>query len=90
MPPTLAPPAIAARPASLFLDPPYAQGLAERALLSAVSGGWLAPGAVAVIEERKGVSVTLPDSFALLDRRTWGDTEVTFAKVSARSAQGHQ
>jgi 16S rRNA (guanine966-N2)-methyltransferase len=74
----------------VFLDPPYAQGLAERALLSAASGGWLVPGAVAVIEERKGVSVTLPDSFALLDRRTWGDTEVTFAKVSARSAQGHQ
>ena len=64
--------------------------MAERALLSAVAGGWLAPGAVAVIEERKGVSVTLPDSFALLDRRTWGDTEVTFAKVSACSAQEHQ
>ena len=74
----------------VFLDPPYAQGRAERALLSAASGGWLAPGAVAVIEERKGVSVTLPDSFALLDRRTWGDTEVTFARVLARGAQGHQ
>jgi 16S rRNA (guanine966-N2)-methyltransferase len=74
----------------VFLDPPYAQGLAERALLSAASGGWLVPGAVAVIEERKGVSLTLPDSFALLDRRTWGDTEVIFAKVSARGAQGHQ
>jgi 16S rRNA (guanine966-N2)-methyltransferase len=74
----------------VFLDPPYAQGLGERALLSAAAGGWLAPGAVAVVEERKGVSVTLPDSFALLDRRTWGDTEVIFAKVSARSAQGHQ
>jgi 16S rRNA (guanine966-N2)-methyltransferase len=63
----------------VFLDPPYAQGLAERALASASAGGWLAPGAVAVIEERKGVSVTLPATFALLDRRTWGDTEVTFA-----------
>ena len=29
----------------LFLDPPYGQGLAERALLSARAGGWLAPNA---------------------------------------------
>ena len=72
----------------VFLDPPYAQGLAERALASACAGGWLAPGAIAVIEERKGVSVTLPPSFALLDRRTWGDTEVTFARHLAGSAQG--
>jgi 16S rRNA (guanine966-N2)-methyltransferase len=64
----------------VFLDPPYAQGLAERALASASAGGWLAPAAVAVIEERKGASVTLPATFALLDRRTWGDTEVTFAR----------
>ena len=64
----------------VFLDPPYAQGLAERGLASASAGGWLAPHAIAVIEERKGVSVTLPATFALLDRRTWGDTEVTFAR----------
>ena len=72
----------------VFLDPPYAQGLAERALSSASAGGWLSPGAIAVIEERKGVSVTLPPTFALLDRRTWGDTEVTFARHLAGSAQG--
>ena len=28
-----------------FLDPPYGQGLAERALASAADGGWLAAGA---------------------------------------------
>jgi 16S rRNA (guanine966-N2)-methyltransferase len=72
----------------IFLDPPYGQGLAERALSSASAGGWLSPGAIAVIEERKGVSVTLPPSFALLDRRTWGDTEVSFARHLAGSAQG--
>ena len=64
----------------VFLDPPYGRGLAERALASASAGGWLAPDAVAVIEERKGVSVTLPPTFVLIDRRTWGDTEVAFAK----------
>jgi 16S rRNA (guanine966-N2)-methyltransferase len=63
-----------------LLDPPYGQGLAERALASAATGGWLADGAVAVIEERKGTAVALPAGYALLDRRAWGDTEVTFAR----------
>ena len=35
----------------VFLDPPYGQGLAERALASALDGGWLAPGALIVVEE---------------------------------------
>ncbi|MFM9559353.1 RsmD family RNA methyltransferase, partial [Streptomyces caniscabiei] len=30
----------------IFLDPPYGQGLGERALTSALEGGWIAPGAV--------------------------------------------
>jgi 16S rRNA (guanine966-N2)-methyltransferase len=66
-----------------FLDPPYCQGLAERALASAATGGWLAAGAVTVIEERKGTPVALPTGFALLDQRTWGDTQVLFARFAA-------
>ena len=68
--------------ALMFLDPPYGQGLAKRALAAAASGGWLAPGAIAVIEERKGAAVALPAGFVQLDRRAWGDTEVTFARWS--------
>lgn len=65
-----------------FLDPPYGEGLAERALASAAAGGWLAPGAVAVIEERKGVAVALPAGFAALDQRSWGDTQALFARFT--------
>jgi 16S rRNA (guanine966-N2)-methyltransferase len=65
-----------------FLDPPYGLGLAERAIASAVDGGWLAPGAVAVIEERKGAQIRLPECMAALDQRTWGDTSVTFARLT--------
>jgi 16S rRNA (guanine966-N2)-methyltransferase len=65
-----------------FLDPPYDQGLAERALASAAQGGWLAPSAIAVVEERKGTSIALPAGFLQLDRRAWGDTEATFARWS--------
>jgi 16S rRNA (guanine966-N2)-methyltransferase len=68
-----------------FLDPPYGQGLAEAALASAASGGWLAPGAIVVVEERKGVAVSLPASFTAIDRRTWGDTEATFARYTPNS-----
>lgn len=64
-----------------FLDPPYSQGLGERALASLVAGGWLAPGAVVVVEERKGSAPVLPEPLAALDRRSWGDTEVTIARM---------
>jgi 16S rRNA (guanine966-N2)-methyltransferase len=66
----------------VFLDPPYGKGLGGRALASAAAGGWLAPGAVAVLEERKGESVEPPSGFAELDRRTWGDTQVLFARYT--------
>lgn len=63
-----------------FLDPPYDQGLAERALVSLRDGGWLAPGAVAVVEERAGAVRTVPDGYTEIDRRSWGDTEVKFLR----------
>jgi 16S rRNA (guanine966-N2)-methyltransferase len=66
-----------------FLDPPYGKGLAQLALASAAAGGWLAPGAVAVVEERKGEPVQFPAQFAELDRRCWGDTQVLFARYIA-------
>jgi 16S rRNA (guanine966-N2)-methyltransferase len=69
-----------------FLDPPYGQGLAERALASAAEGCWLAPGAVAVIEERRGSTVILPPQFAPVDRRAWGDSQVLFARLTSPTA----
>jgi 16S rRNA (guanine966-N2)-methyltransferase len=64
----------------VFLDPPYGKGLGERALGSATSGGWLADGAVIVLEERAGVVLALPRGFSEFDRRTYGDTQVLFAR----------
>jgi 16S rRNA (guanine966-N2)-methyltransferase len=63
-----------------FLDPPYEQGLGPRALASAAAGGWLAVGAVAVVEESRRAGVTLPPGFAALEQRSWGDTQVLFAR----------
>lgn len=70
----------------VFLDPPYGKGLTERALTSAAAGAWLAPDAVAVIEERKGAAIALPPGFTRLDQRTWGDTQALFVRYGdARS-----
>jgi 16S rRNA (guanine966-N2)-methyltransferase len=65
-----------------FLDPPYGQGLAEKALIALAEGKWLVPGAIIVAEERAGTSIALPAPFAELDKRTYGDTEIVIAKFS--------
>jgi 16S rRNA (guanine966-N2)-methyltransferase len=65
-----------------FLDPPYEQDLAPRALGSAAAGGWLAPGAIAVIEESRRASLALPPGFSALEQRIWGDTQALFARFN--------
>lgn len=62
----------------LFADPPYGQGLGESALLAAHHGGWLAPGALVVLEERSDVSPVVDPVFAPLESRIFGDTRVEF------------
>ena len=69
----------------LFLDPPYGRDLAPKALASAAEGGWLADGAIAVIEERADIEVKLPAEFSALDRREYGDTQVIFARYRRAS-----
>ncbi len=64
-----------------FLDPPYGQGLGEKALTVLRDGGWLVPGAVVVLEERESAEVTLPEGFTEIDRRSWGDTQVVFGTL---------
>jgi len=64
----------------VFLDPPYGQGLAERALAAARSGGWLTPGALIVVEEATKAQFAAPDGFSELERRRYDDTEVIFLR----------
>lgn len=65
----------------VFIDPPYGQGLGEKALASAIAGGWLLPGAVIVIEEAREALVRLPPGVTELDRREWGGTQAIFAQL---------
>ena len=61
-------------------DRPYGKGLGERALTSLGDGGWLLPGAVAVLEERVNAEIVLPRDFTEIDRRIYGDTQVLLAR----------
>jgi 16S rRNA (guanine966-N2)-methyltransferase len=63
-----------------FLDPPYGQGLAQQALISARAGGWLAPGSLVVVEEAAKAQFTTPEGFVELERRAYDDTEFVFLK----------
>ncbi|MGO7423520.1 RsmD family RNA methyltransferase, partial [Rhizobium ruizarguesonis] len=62
----------------LFADPPYGKGLGEKAMAAAAEGGWLQPGAIAVLEERADVVVSVHPSYVFLESRIFGDTRVHF------------
>ncbi|HAH09060.1 MAG TPA: 16S rRNA (guanine(966)-N(2))-methyltransferase RsmD, partial [Alphaproteobacteria bacterium] len=62
----------------VFADPPYRQGLGGRALATAAAGGWIAEGALVILEEAADQALAAPDRFALLDQRIYGDTQVAF------------
>lgn len=65
----------------VVLDPPYRKGLVAPALESLRSGGWLAEQAIIVAESADDEDVALPDGFARLDERTYGDTRVALLRA---------
>lgn len=62
-----------------FLDPPYGQGLAGPALAELTAKGWLAEGAVCVVERGADESAPeLPPAFVALDSRRYGAAMIDF------------
>jgi 16S rRNA (guanine966-N2)-methyltransferase len=68
-----------------FLDPPYGQGLADKALASLRDGGWLVPGALVVVEEAVAAKLATPDGFDEFERRAYDDTEFVVMRKKANS-----
>ncbi len=64
-----------------FLDPPYRQGLGERALTSLLGGGWLKPGALVVLERAADEPAPGLAGYETLDQRTWGAAGVWFMRA---------
>src|SRR5262249_56528533 len=69
-----------------FLDPPYGQGLAERSLAAAHAGGWLIPGALAVVEEAASAPFTAPAGFDELERRSYADSALLLLRDNGGDA----
>ena len=61
-----------------FLDPPYEKGLAGPALAGLVEGGWLASGALVVVEESAEAEIGAPTALRIVDERVYGETKVVF------------
>ena len=66
----------------IFLDPPYDQGLGEKALAELAANGWIAPGATIVWEEAVEAEVIVPPGFELDDTREYGAAAVRFLRFS--------
>lgn len=63
-----------------FLDPPYRRDLAGPALASLAGGGWLAAGALCLVEEAADAGFAPPPGFALLETRDYGETRLAILR----------
>lgn len=66
----------------LFADPPYGTGLGVRALESARTGGWLAPGTLAILEDASDADIPTPEGYELLDRRRYGAAQLLIYRLA--------
>ncbi len=66
----------------IFLDPPYNQGLAEKAVASLLKAGWIAPNALISVELMKNEPFEIPAGFSELDARTYGKAKLVFLKYA--------
>ena len=71
-----------------LVDPPYQAGLAASALVALTDQGWLAPGAIAVVEVAAKAGLTAPPGFVQLDARTYGRTRLVFLAWPGRPVPG--
>ncbi|MCF2871749.1 16S rRNA (guanine(966)-N(2))-methyltransferase RsmD [Octadecabacter sp. G9-8] len=63
----------------IFLDPPYGQGLGQKAIAAARGAGWIADKAIIVWEE-SAPQPPLP-GFTMLDQRRYGTTHITILEA---------
>ncbi len=64
----------------VLMDPPYASGLETPALVALAAQGWIAPGAVVVVETPTGRDMVVPAGFTAVDTRTYGRAQVSFLR----------
>ncbi len=67
----------------VLMDPPYNQGLAAPALAALEAAGWLAPGALAVVELIAKEPFAPPEGFEIVDQRKYGKARLVFLRAPA-------
>lgn len=68
-------------PCSLaFLDPPYELDIARDALAALAGAGWLAPGALCVVEVKATSELVPPPDFRIEDERVHGKARIVFLR----------
>lgn len=77
----LRPPRAPAACQLVLMDPPYNQGLSPPALLALRDAGWLASGALAVIELMAREPFEPPAGFEILEQRKYGKARVVFLRA---------
>jgi 16S rRNA (guanine966-N2)-methyltransferase len=81
------PPAAAGPPSRLLLmDPPYRSALAAPALTALAHRGWLAAGAICVVEISAAESLETPAGFTPLDDRRYGKAKLVFLRYGPPTA----
>ena len=65
----------------VFADPPYGSALGAKALASAHDGGWIAPGAIIVLEHAAGEDAPAADWLRLADQRRYGETMISIFRA---------
>jgi len=76
------PPAAAAACDLVFLDPPYRSGLAAAALPALAARGWIADGAIGVVETAADEDFTPPPGFTPVDERRYGKAKLLFLRFA--------
>jgi len=64
----------------VFLDPPYNQGLAEKAVAALLRAGWIAAGTLVSVELMKNEPFETPPGFTELDARSYGKAKLVFLR----------
>jgi 16S rRNA (guanine966-N2)-methyltransferase len=68
----------------VFADPPYGKGLGVLALASAWQGGWIAPGAIIVLEHGADDEVPAATWLQIADQRRYGETAITIFRAGVK------
>jgi 16S rRNA (guanine966-N2)-methyltransferase len=66
----------------VFLDAPYDENLSALALKALTQSGWLADGALAVVEIAAKEDLDIPDGFEPLDERRYGAAKFVFLRYA--------